>query len=275
MYIELKSSDKENHKAFEKYKDFSKGGFIILNEKANSLNLNDLKAYICLQSDLEDANSNYIFSITNKNSLDYKIGYKRDKVASNQKYKKKYTPDCWCFNIQEDISEENLLFLASLIFTRFHEACVIYCCKTKNIYELTKRNKFNGITLSKEFIEKYKSFQTNFLMRILKNLINDRSYKIYKFHKNDKVLAENFINGYENIVIKIIADNQYFISIPMNNEFLVYKNNDYKYTEFECKNLNCIKAILEEANFNKIIKIDYVKSFTNSVKINYKNIFEK
>ena len=59
-----------------------------------------------------------------------------------------------------------------------------------------KRNKFNGIALSKEFIEKYKSFQTNFLMRILKNLINDRSYKIYKFHKNDKVLAENFIKVY-------------------------------------------------------------------------------
>ena len=72
MYVELKSSDKENHKAFEKYKDFSKGGFIILNEKANSLNLNDLKAYICLQSDLEDANSNYIFSITN-NSCFYII----------------------------------------------------------------------------------------------------------------------------------------------------------------------------------------------------------
>ena len=39
--------------------------------------------------------------------------------------------------------------------------------------------------------------------------------------------------------------------------------------------MHLLEAILEEANFNKIIKIDYVKSFTNFVKINYKNIFEK
>ena len=217
MNIELKSSIKDNHPAFKNFNNFSKGGVIILNKEANDLKLHNLSTYLNL---LTYTNLPKLY-ITNKELLSETIGFKNDKLANKQNYKKCYDTSCWGFVIEENISENDLLFIGYLILIIYKKACLVYSFETYNVYEITKKNKNKQLNLEKSFIDKCKKLKFDIILNYINNITKDCitcSFDRKKFHKEYPfiILPKTFL--------KIITvDKIYFIySKKENNDIKNY-----------------------------------------------------
>lgn len=190
MYIEIKSNS-NHHKAFDKFIQSNAGSVIILNEQANNLNLNGLKAYTDILLDLEKCPK---FCISN-NILCDTIGYKKDKIAIEQKYKKHYNQDCWGFIIKENISFEDLLVFGYYIFDKFKEGCLIYHKQSDKIYEITTKKYINDNTLilTDNMIDKIRKLQKELIIKRLDNIKDNLT--IYKYDLSSTVLRDVLNNN--------------------------------------------------------------------------------
>lgn len=212
MYIELKSSGKDNHKALDNLKDFSKGGIIILNNKANVDYLKDMRIYINLLSKYKNLPNFYV----SQGLLNGTIGYKGDKIALQQKYKKQYNQDCYGFLVEDAIKEEDLLFFAYFIFYKFNEPCLIYFTKTENVYELTRKKHDNGIEITQDLLEKCKNFDLTILKEELKEKLFNTNYIIFSMPKQRLTNYPLFYDDTYYDILKVITKQKiHFLCIPI------------------------------------------------------------
>jgi len=241
MYIEIKSNN-NHHKAFNKFIQSNAGSVIVLNEQANNLNLSGLKAYTDILLDLEKYPK---FCISN-NILCDTIGYKKDKLAIEQKYKKRYNTDCWGFIIKEDISFEDLLVFGYYIFDKFKNGCLIYHKQNNKIYEITTKKHINDNTLilTDNIINKIKKLKKELIIKQLNN-IKDNLF-IYKYDLNSTVLKDILCNNTRRF---ICAKTQKFAYILLLNQ------NEHNKLDIDLKDIiNNSLEIEECALFNKYTK---------------------
>lgn len=256
MNIELKSSAENNHPAFKKFDCFSKGGIIILNKEADTLNLHDLSTYL----NLATYTTLPKLYITNQKLLSEPIGFKNDKLANKQNYKKSYSESCWGFVIEENISENDLLFFGYFILNMYKKACLVYSFETHNVYEITKKNKNKQSNLEKSFINRCKKLEFDIVSNYINNIMNDYiicSFDRKIFHKKYPfvILPKTFF--------KIITTTKiYFIySKKENNDIKGYlekniikskirlsKNNLIEVRLFKWDDFSCLK---EKIIYNK------------------------
>lgn len=267
MHIELKSTGSQNHKAFDNFKQLSQGGIVILNELANKLELHDLNVYAELVGELEKYTDLPRYSLIKVTDLTMPIRHKKDRLANEQRYKGRYDNGCWAFITKDDISEEDLLFLAQYIFNKYKQICIVYSFKTQNVYEFSHKILLDHkLDMEKDFMKRCNDLKLKMLKEyIIKEIIKDRKYTIYKFDTTKAYRNPVFTDKQSHIILKAITKNNiYFMCIPMvegntltcfyeNQKPEVIKSSDFDIDTMICDDLISIRFEAEARLHSKIL----------------------
>ena len=184
------------------------------------------------------------------------------------KIKYELNKDCW--NEILDFLDINSLLNIELVNKKFEEQLVYYyLTKEKNISQNNNNNDKHLVTNYKQkFISKYFNY-------IVEYSLNDLEF----FNDDEENKIENLLNKkvYQKIGQIFSRNLQYeILKIYKNKIFVLYKNNDFKYLEFNKEDENDYKiSLINKINFdnNNILDFIYIPSLNLLFFVNNLNEF--
>ena len=175
--------------------------------------------------------------------------------------------DCW--NEILDFLDINSLLNIELVNKKFEEQLVYYyLTKEKNISQNNNNDKHLVINYKQKFISKYFNY-------IVEYSLNDLEF----FNDDEENKIENLLNKkvYQKIGQIFSRNLQYeILKIYKNKIFVLYKNNDFKYLEFNKEDENDYKiSLINKINFdnNNILDFIYIPSLNLLFFVNNLNEF--